>query len=131
MIYNFSQYLKIKLPSETIYTNGELANSPDRIILVKEAGGPIVARTDFASPVIQITARDVDTVKARVLSYEIYNLIKDIYGLELPAVTVNEEIYASVELAQITANQQPYPMGVDEQGRYVYVNNYRIHFTEA
>jgi hypothetical protein len=131
MIYQFVQYLKNNFPAETIYTNYELANSPDRILLVKESGGPIVPRVLFASPVIQIIARDIDTTGARVLSYDIYDLINDVYGLVLPAVTVDGETYASIQLAQISANQSPYPFGVDEQGRYVFLNNYRIHYTEA
>jgi len=131
MIYNLIQYLKTNFPAEIIYANYELANSPDRIILIKETGGPIVPRVKFASPVIQVMCRDIDTVKARMISYDIYDLINDVYGLVLPAVTIDGETYASIQLAQISANQQPYPFGVDEQGRYVFINNYRIHFTEA
>lgn len=131
MIYNFVQYLKNNFSDETIYTNMELDNSPDRILIVKESGGPITPRTKFGSPIIQVIARDIDITGARALSYDVYELINDVYGLVLPAITVDGESFPQTQLAQISANQKPYPISVDEQGRFVFLNNYRIHYTEV
>lgn len=131
MFYNLAQYLKTQFPSEVIYTNERYlitgqTEIPDRNILVKEAGGIEQAWTQYSEPEIQVICRDSSVVKARKLAYDVFEEITSRFGLILPSITVDSVIYPSIQTAQIKAQQTPYHIGKDEEGRSEFGNNYQI-----
>lgn len=132
MIFNLVKYLKNQLPIETIYANQRIgAIVPDRNIIVRETGGPVTPWSRWVHQTAQIIARDFDPVKCKVLSESVYTLLHRQYGLILPEETAGTTTYAALTTAQITAIQKPYPLGVDDEGRTEYVNNYEIFYEEA
>jgi len=133
--YSFAQYLKNQFPAETIYLNGRHLISgqeeiPDRNVLINDTGGSVKPAILYIEKSVQIICRDVSKVGAMELSYNIYEDIKSRFGLLLPETVVNGITYASKKVAQISAIQQPYYIGEDDQGRTEYVNNYQIIFLE-
>jgi hypothetical protein len=135
MIYNLVAYLETQLPTERIYPNERFFMSgenviPDRNILVRESGGSITEWSKFVRHTVQVVTRDSDPTQAKDMSEDVYSAIHRTYGLILPAVTVGAKVYPALITAQITAIQKPYPLGVDEEGRTEYVNNYEIYYTE-
>lgn len=133
MIYNLVQYLKNEFPSETIYTNSRIKLAtdetiPDRCINVQEAPGtesPWIQDVDMA---VQIICRDDTTPSARKLAWDIYEKLESRFGLILPVVAVGGVNYPEIQTAQISANQQPYLLDVDSQGRTEFVTNYKIMY---
>lgn len=131
MFYNFVQFLKDEYPTERIYANGRFKLStesiiPDRNVLVNEAGGTEQPWILYDRISLQLICRDRGNPQARALAYNIFENITSRFGLELPAVTVNGITYPLLQVAQITADQPPYFLGVDSEGRNEYVNNYTI-----
>jgi len=136
MIYQFVKYLKTEFPTEVIYTNGRILLAgqqeiPDRNILVMESGGTEQPWIQRDMQTVQILTRDFDVAKSRKLAHDIFKKITSRFGLELPAVTVNGEIFAKMKVSQISAIQLPFCLGADESGRIEYTTNYQIYFTRT
>lgn len=136
MIYNLTAYLDTKMPTERIYANQRFIVSPesvipDRNILVRETGGPVTPWSKWVQQTAQVIIRDLDPLACRILAESVYGYLHRKYGLILPAVTIGIKIYPAVTTAQITAIQKPYSLGVDDEGRTEYVNNYEIYYTEV
>lgn len=132
MIYNFVKWLKNQNAGLTIYTNTVETPSVDKMVLVKEYGGP--ERPLLRIKSIQIICRDVDVVKAKQLADTIYGqiqsstLIGGRFGQILPAVTVGGVVYPSVQIAQMRSIQLPGSIGQDENGRYEISFNFDVYF---
>jgi hypothetical protein len=131
MIYNLIAFLKQNFPDEIFYKdyrkqiNGQKF-IPDRNILIKGTGGSIKPLILFYTITFQLIVRDVDDNKAYSLVFNIYNLLNDRYGLILPSVVVNGNIYGEIQIGQLSAVQEPYCIGPDDQGRIEYLNNYYV-----
>jgi hypothetical protein len=128
MIYNLVQYIKDNL-AETIYTNVRDLTSdqvPDRIVVIKETGGGETAWFLLEEVAIQVYTRDIDAPKARELAHDVRNIINNKFGLLLPSVTVDGNLYNEIQTAQISANSLPQSIGYDANGRAEYSSNYRI-----
>lgn len=135
MIYNLVQYLKTKLPTENIFANiwvkvNPNFSLPDRVVLLKEEGGTETGWFQFQNRNVQILARDIDPVKTRKLILSVHDLINNVFGLILPAVTIDGDVYPSVITAQISVNTTPQSLGYDEEGRSEFSANYRILMKE-
>lgn len=137
MIYNFTEYLKNEFPAETIYCNrrDQLAiqdEVPDRCIFVQESGSSNTQPwTRYTVGTVQCIIRDRDVTKARKLARSVFTKLHGRFGLILPAVTVDGDLFAAVQVAQISAIQTPYCLGADENGRTIYSNNYMVIYLEA
>ena len=133
MIYNLVELLRNQFPAETIYINGRslLAgqeNIPDRNILVTDTGGtekPWILRSDVT---VQIITRDADSPKAGKMAMDIFYFLTSRFGLILPQITIDGDLYPQIHTAKITAIQRPYFLGVDEEGRSEYTTNYIVFF---
>lgn len=131
MIYNLVEYLRAEFPAEIIYTN---ARTPigideeiaDRCSLIRETGGPEQPWTGYVEKTAQILSRDKDTPKARKLAWDIYNKIQSIFGLILPAATIDGIVYPAIQTAQMSSIQQPYCLGDDGEGRMEFTTNFKI-----
>ena len=131
MIYNLVQYFRTAYPTEIFYANEERATDsqgtiPDRRTIIKETGGIDTPYVDFRRQTVQFLVRDVDNPKARKLSYMLYDKIQSTFGLVLPTITVDGNVFAEIETAQITSIQIPQSMGRDENSRSVYVFNITV-----
>jgi hypothetical protein len=131
LIYNFVQYLRSEYPTETVYANEEKATDsqgviPDRRVIMKETGGVETPWVGFRRQTVQLLIRDVDHPKARYFAYTLYNKINSVFGLVLPIITVDGNVFAEIETAQITSIQLPQSMGRDENGRSVFVFNLTV-----
>lgn len=131
MLYNLIEYLRTELPAEVIYPNFYQLISgqtivPDRACIVRETSGAITPWFQFARSTFQVITRDQSLTKAREFAYSIYGIINNKFGLILPSVIVNSLLYNSIHTGQISAIQQPYCLGPDEQGRTEYSTNYYV-----
>jgi hypothetical protein len=131
LIYNFVQYLRANYPTETFYPNEEKATDsqgviPDRRVIAKESGGVETPWIGFRRQTVQLLIRDVDPPKARLFAYTLYNKINSVFGLVLPQITVDGNVFAEIETAQITSIQLPQSMGRDENSRSVFVFNITV-----
>lgn len=136
MIYQFTEYLKNQFPAEVIYCNGRILLSgqtaiPDRNLLINETGGIEQPWTQYVEKTVQIIARDFAVPKARKLAWDIYEHITSRFGLQLPLVTVDGVVYNSIQSAQITALQEPFNLGADEEGRSQFTTNYKIIYNRV
>lgn len=136
MIYNLVEYLKNEFPTELFYTNTRIKTAtqtviPDRNALIKETGGPEKPWIQFVRKTVQILTRDKIDPKARKLAWDIYKKITSRFGLILPAVAVDGVNYPEIQTCQISAIQEPYPLGADESGRIEYTTNYEILYRRA
>lgn len=135
MIYNLVEYLRTLLPAETIYCNvftRILPNTqvPDRIVSIIDQGGNIEANGEFRNPAsFQALTRDIDSVKARKLAYDVKKYLHYMVGITLPAVTIDGVVYPPIYINQISANAIPQSLGFDENGRAMWTCNYRAFFT--
>jgi hypothetical protein len=99
---------------------------PDQLIQIIEEGGSSTAWFKYTTYTIQIITRDIDSPKARILAYAVYNLLDNKFGLIFPEVTVDSIVYASQQFAQISANTEPAFIGYNENGLAEYSNTYRL-----
>jgi hypothetical protein len=129
MIYNLHRYLELKYPAENIFINlvdriFPTAEVPDRCAVLREAVAP---RTNFlVRTSLQLYTRDVDAAKARALAHIFYEELKERYGLKLPAVNVDGQVFPALQTAQISAEGAPQAVGFDEAGRAEFSTTYTV-----
>lgn len=131
MIYNLVEFLKNEIPTEVFYTNErrKLATQqgiPDRCVLIREGAAPETPWFKFVRKNVQVLVRDKSAPAARKLAWDIMELLTSRFGLIFPVVVVGGDNFPEIQIAQISAIQQPYDLGVDEEGRTEFVNNYQI-----
>jgi hypothetical protein len=136
MIYQLRDYIAANFPTEIIYANTVKPISPNtdvpiRYAVLTENPGNSQPITDWCNHGLQIITRDVDSPKARELSYAIRDYINNKFSLTLPATTVDGVNFPSVILRQISANALPGFIGENENGYAEWSTNYRILFTEV
>ena len=132
MTYNLTQYLRNQFPNEVFYPVEKYKTSsqstiPDRINIIRDTGGIEQPWTRYSQPTLQILSRDSSPAAARKLAYDIYDHLQSHqFGLILPAITVGSTTYPAKQIAQISAIQQPFKLGTDDNGRTEYATNYKI-----
>jgi len=94
--------------------------------VVISSGGPTEPWLQYARATVQILSRAVNHVTARTQAWDIYNLLHGKFGLILPAVTVDSTNYSLIHSAQIKAIQDPFSLGIDENGRLEFTTNYEV-----
>ena len=123
MIYNLVEYLKNQLTSITFIANGWTQDSAIESILITQTGGEPNHSFDRTDWNVQIMSRAKSSVKAKENIDYVYDLLKNRFGLELSAVTVNSKVYPSIKTYQILPMQAPNYLGADEQGLEMWVFN--------
>lgn len=102
----------------------QMPDSPDDLVTVYEyAGNPAARMADNRSPGIQIRARAVTYADARTKIESVYALL-DAVGNEYndatsEGVTINSTLYLRFQ-----AVQEPFPIGVDDNGRHELAQNF-------
>jgi len=113
MIYNLRKYLTLNLPDITFYANGWRPSSARDSVMILQSGGdpkPWYDRTDWT---VQVMSRAENIVNAKEQIDEVYEELKNRYGLELPAITVGTTLYPLVKTYQISPLQTPSYIGAD------------------
>jgi hypothetical protein len=122
MIWQMQRYLEILFPNEIFYVNMRYKTFPDkevpdRNILIQELPGTEGALYKYKQFVLQFIVRDIDQVKAKALTDQIYKELHGRFGLELPAITIGGIVYPKVKTGQISSQTTPQSLGEDENGR--------------
>lgn len=128
MIYNLVEYIN-QNTSLNLDCNGFKPNSPDQSVSINEGSGDEQPWFDRVDTTVQCVSRARDKTDARVNAYEVYNLIKKKYGLELPEVTVKSTTYPAVTgwgIRPITTPQYAYD---DDSGRAIYTFSVEVTTT--
>lgn len=128
MIYNLAQYLINNFSDYDFTVNGFHSNSPNDCINIRSTGGDIEHWYDRTDATAQITVRAHDNVTGKKRVEEIFDLMKNRFGLLLPSAVVNEVTHAELQTAQISPIQIPESLGTDEEGRYLWVFNLQITY---
>lgn len=133
IVFNFAEYLRLQLPSESIFVDrwGDVYPDtlPDRLILIKDSSGTPQEFTRIINPhLLQILVRDVDNVRAYNLSYQIYNFLRDKLYFILPAINLDSIIYPQIKIEKLVANAMPQSLGLDSNNRAIYSTNYRLFY---
>jgi hypothetical protein len=128
LIFNLRKYIADNTGVTTYANPRDIIDEqvPDKIIQLIEEQGSSTAWFKFNTYQLQVITRDIDSPKARVLAYIVYNLLDNKFGLELPEVIVDGIVYASMKFAQISANTEPGFLGYDDNGRAEWSNTYRF-----
>ena len=129
MIYNLVQYLITELPSLVFIANGWSPDSPIESIAIKQTGGGVShydVRTDFS---VQVLSRAKSSTIAYKQIKQVFNLLKNRFGLELPSVTVDGDLYVAVQTYQISPMQEPGYIEADEKNLELWSYNMIITTT--
>jgi len=126
MIYNLVQYLINNLSSYNFVTNGWGPDSAQDLIMVSETGGEPAHWYDRTDWSVQIISRAKSVTKAKKQIDDVYALIKNRFGLELPEVTVDEIVYPLVKTYQISPIQSPNYFGANEMNMEMFLFNVTI-----
>lgn len=126
MIYNLAQYLITNFPAYDFTVNGFQHDSPVNCINIRSTGGDLDHWYDRTEATAQILVRAHDNVIGKEQVDEVFNLMKNRFGLLLPEVIVNSVTYPEVQTAQISPIQIPESLGADDEGRFLWVFNLQI-----
>ena len=129
MIYNLLQYLKTNLPTIDFVANGWNPDSDQDTVMISETGGDPkhwYDRTDWA---VQILSRGKNTNIAKENADDVYNLLKNRFGLTLPQVIVNGVVYEAIKTYQISPLQTPSYLGATPENLEMFSFNLTITTT--
>ena len=129
MIFNLVSYLKINLTDITFYPNGWRPDSEHDSVMVLQSGGDPNHWYDRTDWMMQIISRAENVNNAKSQIDDVYEELKNRYGLELPAVTVNSIVYPLVKTYQISPLQTPGYIGADKANLEMWSFNLRITTT--
>jgi hypothetical protein len=127
MIFNLIQYIRTAFPALTIISIGE--DNSGNGTRITETGGEVAHDVDRKDHAIQFVTKNKDIVKAKQESESIFEYIKNVFNLTLPAVTVNAIIYSEIRLYRIVPIQSPGYIGADINGLHEYSFNVTITTT--
>ena len=115
MIYNLVQYLITQFPSYVFLANGFSQDSAKDSIMLSESGGEPqhwYSRTNHA---VQIISRATIVNIAKKQIDDIYEELKNRFGLTLPQVIIDGNTYEQVRTYQISPVQSPSYLGANEE----------------
>jgi hypothetical protein len=119
MIETLRLYL-LETITETIYI-GFTPAEPDTCITINQtAGFPPDPKHQYNSIGLQVRTRSGDYVTASELAYRVFSKFQ---SLSKSNSTIEN-------LVQITAQQNPYPLGKDEQSRFLFTQNFVVYFSQ-
>ena len=126
MIYNLAKYLIDNFPGYTFTVNGFQKDSPVNCINIMDTGGDTDHWYDRTEATAQILVRAHDNVIGKEQVDDVFDLMKNRFGLLLPSVVVNGITYPELQTAQISPMQLPESLGADDAGRFLWVFNLQI-----
>jgi len=114
MIYNLVNYLATQLTSLIFIADSWSVDSAKESILIKQTGGEPKHWYDRTDWTVQILSRAASSVDAKKNIELVYAKLKNRFGLTLPQVTVNGEVFSAVIAYQISPMQAPSSIGADD-----------------
>lgn len=114
MIYNLVQYVKNLLPLISFVANGFAPDSPKNCVMLSDSGGDPkhwYSRTDWT---VQIISRAPSMTIAKKQIDQVYDLLKNKFGVSLPSVVVDGITYPAKEAYQISPIQTPGYLGASD-----------------
>lgn len=123
MIFNLANYLITEFPSYNFTVNGFGPGTGTEAVSINQTGGEaqhFYERKDYS---VQILARSLDNVTGKTIIDTIYEKLENVFHLELDAVTVDGVVYPAVQTAQISPIEIPQSLGIDDNGRWLWVFN--------
>ena len=129
MIYNLVEYLVIQLAAIDFVANSWGTKSPSDAVLVTQSGGDVSHYYDRSDHGVQVLSRAGSAVVAKEQIDNVYELLKNKFRILLPAVTVNEVVYAAVQTYQISPIQTPAHIGADDANLEMWSVNFVITTT--
>lgn len=126
IVYNLVTHLQTVLPSLIFVANGWLTDTPEESLNVIDNGGEDVAFYPRKNHLVQVISRASSKTKAQKNAQDVFEELRNRFGLELPAVTVDGESYDAVKTYQISPNQIPGYIGSDDSHLEMWSVNFRI-----
>lgn len=126
MIYNLAAYIESKLPSLVTVYDDFTASSPEDCTLIKETGGVPSHYIDKEDRTVQCVSRYSDYRAAKSASTSIYDILRQQFHIELPAVTLDGIAYPAVKAWRILPMQVPTYIGTTENGKHLYSVNFIV-----
>ncbi len=128
IVYNLWQYLVAEFISTdyagiNYVTDAFEEDSKGEAVLLRESGGvpsPYDIRQEIA---VQVICRSFEKPKAKKVCNAIYLALKNKFRVDLPAVTVDGEVYPLIKTAKIAPIQTPGHIGVDDNKHHLYSFN--------
>ena len=115
MIFNLMQYITTELPAIPITVNGFPNDERLDIIALNETGGTVehqYPRTDFT---VQVIGKFNQVLTGKEQMGQVFDLLKNRFGLTLPAVTVNGVTYPQITAWQISPVQAVSYLGLNSE----------------
>ena len=106
--------------TETVYIGYTPAEPDTCITLNQTAGFPPDAQHQYSSIGLQVLTRSNDYVTASELAHRVFSKFQ---SLSKSNSTIEQ-------LVQILAQQNPYPLGKDEQSRFLFTQNFVVYFSQ-
>jgi hypothetical protein len=123
MIYNLVEYLITELPSIMFTANGFNPDSIADEVMVRDSGGDPKHWYDRTDWTVQIISRSMNVDLAKRNVDAVYNLLKNKFGVQLPAKTVAGVVYPAMQTYQISPTQTPGYLGADDKHLEMFVFN--------
>ena len=130
MIYNLYQYLKNAFPLFDFVVDGWDDDSASESNMIRQTGGTTPSWFTREDYTVQILTRAKEKLYAHSEINEIYQNLRNRFGLILPAITgkikdVNV-VFPAVMTAQVSPLQIPGYIGTDNNRRHLYSYNIKI-----
>lgn len=123
MIYNLAQYLIVNLPTINFVVNGFSPDSNQDEVMISETGGEPqhwYNRTDWT---VQILSRGKNVNVAKKQIDDVYEELKNKFGLLLPEVIIGGVVYSAIQTYQISPIQTPGYLGANEENMEMFSFN--------
>lgn len=126
MIYNLYEYLKSELPSINFVVDGWENDSDIESVLLTATGGDPQHWFDRTDDTVRVLSRSNSKVFAKQRADNVYNKLKNRFGLTLPAANVGGVDYPEFIAAQISPIQSPGYIGADDNANHIYSVNFKV-----
>lgn len=115
MIYNLVKYLLTTLSSIVFVANGFNPDSESNEVMISETGGDPKHWYDRTDWTVQVISRSLNVDLAKRNIESVYNLLKNKFGIQFPAITVGGVLYPALQTYQISPLQTPGYLGADDR----------------
>jgi len=123
MIYQLVEYLSTKIPHIAVTTNGINSKSEDDLVVVTESGGTCDHYTGRIDTNVQFLSRSKSNFRAKSQIGSIFNLINNTFGLVLPEVIIDGELFSAIPTYRIVSMQVPGYIGTSDDNYEMYSFN--------
>lgn len=137
MIFNLSAYINNELSSseeDSTYdaiVNGEDPSITEEGLYLNDNGGEVITRLGTRELRVQAKYKSTARYTAKKYLTNVYDLLvgengAGRWGVTLPEVTIGDDIYSEVYVAQLLSIQTPSYIGADVNGLHQFSVNFKI-----